>query len=210
MKDAALFAQLLGLEEPWKVTSVEPDLENKSLSIHIDWPEGAKGPCPECKDMCPVYDHREEREWRHLDTMQFKTLLIAEVPRVRTNSRSAGMGYSKISVRSRGPLISNATFICPMMYFIASSTTSNKLPLSILSSIIIEGVLNRPTCTLCNRFSLEKRIIAAFVGLSSRISRNFSNTEIAGPSTLKRPEARTLWMKYATLSKFKSLILALG
>jgi len=29
-----------------------------------------------------VYDHREERSWRHLDTMQFETLLIAEVPRV--------------------------------------------------------------------------------------------------------------------------------
>ena len=94
MKDTALFAQLLGLEESWKVTSVEPDLENKALSIHIDWPEGAKGPCPECGDMCPVYDHREEREWRHLDTMQFKTLLIAEVPRV--NCPSHGIRSLKV------------------------------------------------------------------------------------------------------------------
>ena len=86
MKDTALFAQLLGLEEPWKVTSVEPDFENKSLSIHIKWPEGTKGPCPECGNMSSVYDHREEREWRHLDTMQFKTLLIAEVPRVKCSS----------------------------------------------------------------------------------------------------------------------------
>ena len=82
MKDTALFTQLLGLQEPWKITSIEPDLDNKSISIHIVWPEGVKGPCPECEQPCPVYDHREEREWRHLDTMQFKTLLVAEVPRV--------------------------------------------------------------------------------------------------------------------------------
>lgn len=86
MKDTALFAQLLGLKEPWKVTRIEPNLESKSLSIHIEWPKGVKGPCPECGDMSPVYDHREEREWRHLDTMQFKTLLIAEVPRVKCSS----------------------------------------------------------------------------------------------------------------------------
>jgi transposase len=30
----------------------------------------------------PRYDHRVERTWPHLDTMQFKTFLICLVPRV--------------------------------------------------------------------------------------------------------------------------------
>ena len=42
----------------------------------------------------PIYDHREEREWRHLDTMQFKTLLIAEVPRV--NGSTHGVKSIKV------------------------------------------------------------------------------------------------------------------
>ena len=83
MKDTALFAQLLGLPGPWQVASLEPDIDAKSISIRIVWPQGEEGPCPECGIPCGVYDHREEREWRHLDTMQFKTLLIAEVPRVK-------------------------------------------------------------------------------------------------------------------------------
>lgn len=82
MKDTALFAQLLGLSSPWQVTRVTPDLDSKSISIFIEWPPGEKAPCPDCGALCSIYDHREEREWRHLDTMQFKTLLVAEVPRV--------------------------------------------------------------------------------------------------------------------------------
>jgi len=81
MKDTALFAQLLGLCPPWQVSKVTPNLEDKSLSISIEWPNGTQVACPDCGKACSIYDHREERAWRHLDTMQFKTLLIAAVPR---------------------------------------------------------------------------------------------------------------------------------
>jgi len=39
--------------------------------------------CPECGDECPVHDRGPERPWRHLDTMQFETLLQARLPRAR-------------------------------------------------------------------------------------------------------------------------------
>ena len=48
MKDTALFAQLLGLLQPWQVTEVTPDLNAKSITIRISWPEGLAVPCPEC------------------------------------------------------------------------------------------------------------------------------------------------------------------
>jgi len=38
--------------------------------------------CPVCGKPAPRYDRRELRTWRHLDTMQFKTYLIASLPRV--------------------------------------------------------------------------------------------------------------------------------
>jgi len=37
--------------------------------------------CPECGKACRRYDTRT-RTWRHLDTMQYRTLLTADVPRV--------------------------------------------------------------------------------------------------------------------------------
>ena len=43
---------------------------------------GRGGVCPECKAECGLKDHAPERTWRHLDTMQFETILKARVPRV--------------------------------------------------------------------------------------------------------------------------------
>ena len=38
-------------------------------------------PCPECGAACKLYDHQPERQWRHLDTCQYQTILHAEPPR---------------------------------------------------------------------------------------------------------------------------------
>lgn len=37
--------------------------------------------CPECGVVASGHDHIERR-WRHLDTCQYKTILVAQVPRV--------------------------------------------------------------------------------------------------------------------------------
>ena len=50
--------------------------------------------CPECGKQCTVADHAPERTWRHLDTMQFETLIRARVPR----SRCPEDGVKTISV----------------------------------------------------------------------------------------------------------------
>jgi transposase len=38
--------------------------------------------CPHCAEPLPLYDHTEERTWRHLDSCQFQTYLHARIPRV--------------------------------------------------------------------------------------------------------------------------------
>ena len=83
MKDTVLFTQLLGPSDPWRITAITPDLIDKSITIQIDWPKGTKGSCSVCDALCSGYDHREQRTWRHFDTMQFKTRLVAQVPRIR-------------------------------------------------------------------------------------------------------------------------------
>lgn len=51
--------------------------------VRVEHPRGAKFRCPECDCDCPIHDHAAERRWRHLDSCQFKTLLIAAPPRVK-------------------------------------------------------------------------------------------------------------------------------
>lgn len=55
------FCSTSWVKPPWKVTEVIPDLDEKTIAVRIEWPKGEKGPCPECKQPCQIYDHREER-----------------------------------------------------------------------------------------------------------------------------------------------------
>lgn len=75
------YERLLGLSGPWKVSGVMLELAAKRIVVEIVYDLSQPMECPECGVTCGHYDHREMREWRHLDTMQFETLLRCEVPR---------------------------------------------------------------------------------------------------------------------------------
>ena len=73
---------LLGLDDSWDVVRVNLSLEEKRVEIFLEYVAGG-GTCPECGVVTPLADHASERKWRHLDTMQFETILIAKTPRTR-------------------------------------------------------------------------------------------------------------------------------
>jgi transposase len=83
VKDTELYAQILGIVPPFHVARVELLVAKGNVSIWVEHDVGARFACPECGTDCGVYDHAEERTWRHLDTCQLQTLLRARVPRVR-------------------------------------------------------------------------------------------------------------------------------
>jgi transposase len=94
MQDRELYKQLMGLRDPWKVTEVAVDFEKLRVDVWLEWPPQDQAVCPKCKRACNIYDHREERQWRHLDTMQFQTILHCRIPRVNC----PGHGAKSISV----------------------------------------------------------------------------------------------------------------
>lgn len=81
MQDRQLYAQILGIETPWKVEDVELDREGGEVRVFVVWGSG-RLECAECGARCPRHDTRR-RSWRHLDTCQFRTVLEAEIPRTR-------------------------------------------------------------------------------------------------------------------------------
>ena len=76
-----LYATILRLSEPWEVERVELDTKEQAVHVSLQRQEGAEAECPECRQKAAIHDHRE-REWRHLDTCQYRTLVHARVPRL--------------------------------------------------------------------------------------------------------------------------------
>jgi len=80
MQDRELYRQILGIESPWDVQRVELKLEAGQIHVYLEH-DNVEWPCPECGTQCGLYDHQPERQWRHLDTCQYRTILHAEPPR---------------------------------------------------------------------------------------------------------------------------------
>lgn len=83
MTDTELYTQILGLTPPWRVCDVTLDPEGRSVHVRVEPAADAQWLCPECRQPAPGYDGREERAWRHLDSCEFTTFLVARLPRVQ-------------------------------------------------------------------------------------------------------------------------------
>jgi transposase len=89
-----LFKVALGLEEPWYIKTIDFNIEEKQLDLHIDFKIGRKFSCPICGNSgCHVHD-TIERTWRHLNFFQFKTYLHCRVP--RTECEKCGVKQVKV------------------------------------------------------------------------------------------------------------------
>jgi transposase len=82
MHDTELYRHLLGLEPPWFVSKVELNIKEKKVDVWTEHEDNTKFPCPVCNKKYALYDHTEERRWRHLDSCEFMTILHARPPRV--------------------------------------------------------------------------------------------------------------------------------
>lgn len=80
MQSEQLYAQILGVQAPWRVTHVDLDMSKQQVEVHVELDPSEPAVCPECGAACPRHDTKP-RSWRHLDTCQMRTILTAEVPR---------------------------------------------------------------------------------------------------------------------------------
>ncbi|MFN4768479.1 MAG: transposase family protein [Candidatus Kapaibacterium sp.] len=92
------FAKLLKIRKPWFVSDVVVDEERDVVSFIADV-FAEKLPCPKCGKRCSRYDTRMSR-WRHLDTMEYGTMIQCEVPRIRCSEH----GVLKVRVPWAEPL----------------------------------------------------------------------------------------------------------
>ncbi len=62
MQDRTLYARLLGIEDPWRVTDVTLRLdEEQAIVVSVSLDAGAVLHCPKCQSRGSRYDSRERR-----------------------------------------------------------------------------------------------------------------------------------------------------
>ncbi|MPY85897.1 MAG: ISL3 family transposase, partial [Actinophytocola sp.] len=64
------------------VGRVELSVSDGRVDVWVEHPKRTRFACPDCEGELSVYDHSEERAWRHLDSCAFLTYLHACPPRV--------------------------------------------------------------------------------------------------------------------------------
>lgn len=74
------YDELLGFGEQWAVTRVVLNKVLFRVDLYIEHTR-KNLECPKCGKPAPLYDHCAEREWRHLDIMEYKTFIRCRVPR---------------------------------------------------------------------------------------------------------------------------------
>ncbi len=80
----AMFAQSLGLKDPWSVTRAEFDSRERAVHVYISGRKTALYPCPVCSEMSPRYDEEEdERVWQHADVVLYPCYIHSKRPRVK-------------------------------------------------------------------------------------------------------------------------------
>jgi transposase len=84
MRDKDLYQKILGIESPWRVVDIDLTLEAQpgKVTVKVEAESKTQLHCPHCGKPVPRYDKRH-KEWRHLDTCQYQTILAADVPRVK-------------------------------------------------------------------------------------------------------------------------------
>jgi len=72
METKELFTRLLHLPEEWEVYEVNYEEPHQIIRLKIRYLK-KEGICKGTGEICPIYDYRPERQWRHLDLMGYKT-----------------------------------------------------------------------------------------------------------------------------------------
>lgn len=82
MKDTEFYQQILGLVAPWKVVEVNIEMEERQVHVRVAVDSKTKWADPRSKQAAHIHKW-SERKWRHLDTCQFETFIVARVPSVK-------------------------------------------------------------------------------------------------------------------------------
>ena len=143
MKDTALYEQLLGLKSPWSVKSVALSLEDQRVVVEVVLKQGQVWADPTDATKRAHINGWTERQWRHLDTCQFETLIKARVPQLKYSDGTVqelaipwAERYSRVTLLMEAFVV-KLTQVCPTTKGVCELT---RLAWSTVNDIMVRAV----------------------------------------------------------------------
>ena len=143
MKDTTLYEQLLGLSTPWSVRSVDLSLREQRVTVEVMLDPGQVWSDPTDNTRRAHVHGWHERQWRHLDTCQFETLIKARVPQLKYSNGTVeelavpwAARYSRVTLQMVGFVI-KLLEVCPTTQGVCDLTG---LSWSTVNNIMVDAV----------------------------------------------------------------------
>ena len=142
MKDTALYEQLLGLKTPWSVKKVELSLADQRVVVEVVLKKQVWADPTDAAKRAHV-NGWSERQWRHLDTCQFETVIKARVPQLKYSDGTVeelsvpwAERYSRVTTLMAGFVI-QLLQACPTTQAVCTLT---RLSWSTVNAIMVSAV----------------------------------------------------------------------
>ena len=142
MKDTALYEQLLGLKTPWSVKKVELSLADQRVVVEVVLKKQVWADPTDATKRAHV-NGWSERQWRHLDTCQFETVIKARVPQLKYSDGTVeeltvpwAERYSRVTTLMAGFVI-QLLQACPTTQAVCTLT---RLSWSTVNAILVSAV----------------------------------------------------------------------
>jgi transposase len=143
MKDTALYEQLLGLKTPWLVKKVDLSLADQRVVVEVVLKKGQVWADPTDATKRAHVNGWSERQWRHLDTCQFETVIKARVPQLKYSDGTVeeltvpwAERYSRVTTLMAGFVI-QLLHACPTTQAVCTLT---RLSWSTVNAIMVSAV----------------------------------------------------------------------
>ncbi len=143
MQDTALYEQLLGLKSPWSVKSVDVSLTEQRIVVEVVLKPGQLWADPADHTNRAHSNGFRSRQWRHLDTCQFETLIKARVPQLKYSNGTVeeltvpwADRYSRVTLLMAGCVI-KLLQVCPTTKGVCEFT---RLSWSAVNAIMVSAV----------------------------------------------------------------------
>lgn len=132
MLPTKFYEKLLKLTPPWRVVDValNEEASPQHVLVFVEYKEGELVHCPECEELCTRHDS-QVRRWRHLDTMDWQTILSCPIP--RANCGKCGIKQVRVpwsEPKSRWTLFFEARIIDVLLASKSNQATQTILNMS--------------------------------------------------------------------------------